>query len=259
MSAITIQPISAFFDNYIWSIQDSHSAIIVDPGKADPVIEYLSAHKLSLNAILVTHHHPDHVGGIKQLKQTFPEAKVIGFRDARYDGIEYEYTEGDSFTLLGLEISLFEVPGHTLDHVAFVTAVDGTPCLFSGDTLFSGGCGRLFEGSAEQMHNSLGKFKALPDNTKIYCAHEYTLSNLGFAQTLMPENPDLEDYLSKCEALRKNNQSTIPTTLHTEKKINPFLRETDPEIIDNLEKLGYTELDNSVNCFAAIRKAKDQA
>lgn len=259
MSTITIQPIPAFFDNYIWSIQDSQSAVVVDPGQAEPVMEYLAAHQLTLNAILVTHHHPDHVGGIRQLKAAYPAAKVIGFREARYDGIEYEYSEGDSFTLLGLELTMIEVPGHTLDHVAYFTYVNDTPCLFSGDTLFSGGCGRLFEGSPEQMYNSLLKFKALPDNTKIYCAHEYTLSNLGFAQTLMPENTHLASYRSKCERLRENNQSTIPTLLETEMKVNPFLRETDAEIIDNLKNLGYTKLDDPVSCFAAIRKAKDQA
>lgn len=259
MSEITIQPISAFTDNYIWSIHDSKRSVIVDPGQAKPVLEFLSEHQLTLEAILVTHHHPDHVGGINQLKKEFPSAKVIGFKDARYEGIEYEYGEGDCLTLLGLDFSVIEVPGHTLDHIAFVTTVDGTPCLFCGDTLFSGGCGRLFEGTPAQMYHSLGKLKALPDDTEIYCAHEYTLANLRFAQTLMQDNADLREYSLQCEALRMNNVSTIPTTLELEKKINPFLRETDTEIIDNLEKCGYTQLANPVSCFAAIRKAKDKA
>ncbi|KZY74769.1 hypothetical protein A3742_04140 [Oleiphilus sp. HI0071] len=259
MGTITIEAIPAFVDNYIWCIQDAKTAIVVDPGQAEPVLEHLKQHQLSLDAILVTHHHPDHVGGIERLKQVFPSAKVIGFKESRYAGVEHEHVEGDCFTLLGLEFRVIEVPGHTLDHIAFLTVLDNRPRLFSGDTLFSGGCGRLFEGTAEQMLHSLEKFKLLPDSTDIYCAHEYTLSNLAFAKTLMPSNQDLHEYNSKCESLRSGNQSTIPTSLQLEKKVNPFLRETDPEIIDNLRNLGYINLDDAVACFSAIRKAKDQA
>lgn len=259
MSNITIQAINAFFDNYIWCIHDSENAIIVDPGQADPVLQYLTENDLKLSAILVTHHHPDHVGGIEKLKEVFTDLTVIGFSQARYPGIEEAYSDGDAFERLGLSFRVLEVPGHTLDHIAYVTHVNDTPRLFSGDTLFSGGCGRLFEGSAEQMHRSLAKFKALPANTLVYCAHEYTLSNLKFAMSLMPENSDLKLYTTECEERREKKQSTIPSTLDTELKINPFLRESDPEIIDNLQKLGYINLNDAVSCFAAIRTAKDQA
>lgn len=259
MNKLRVQSIPAFTDNYIWSIENGTSAVIVDPGHAEPVIQHLQDNNLQLNAILVTHHHGDHVGGIKRLKEVYPSATIIGFRNATYAGIEEPYEGNDTFQLLDIEFSLIEVPGHTLDHVAYFAHFDQSPVLFCGDTLFSGGCGRLFEGSAEQMYTSLCKVKGLPGNTQIYCAHEYTLANLEFARTLNPTNQDLLDYQALCASKRSNNESTIPTTLQTEIKVNPFLRETDPEIIDNLRKLGYTELNDSIDCFAAIRKAKDLA
>lgn len=259
MNKFRVVPIPAFMDNYIWSIENDTSAIIVDPGQAEPVIQHLQKNNLRLNAILVTHHHGDHVGGIKHLKEVYPSTNIIGFKNSSYPGIKESYGDNDTFKLLDIEFSLIEVPGHTLDHVAYFAYLDHSPILFCGDTLFSGGCGRLFEGSAEQMYTSLSKIKALPETTLIYCAHEYTLANLEFARTLNPTNRDLLDYQERCESKRSNNESTIPTSLQTEIKVNPFLRETDPEIVDNLRKLGYTELNDSVHCFAAIRKAKDLA
>ena len=259
MNKLNVHSIPAFVDNYIWSIEDGSSAIVVDPGQAEPVIEHLQSKGLDLVAVLVTHHHGDHVGGINRLKELYPQAKVTGFKNSTYPGIEHPYAEGDAFTLLGMEFRLIEVPGHTLDHVAYFTHLNNKPILFCGDSLFSGGCGRLFEGSAEQMYASLSKIKALPEDTLIYCAHEYTMANLHFAATLNPGNADLMEYQSLCAAKRDCNESTIPTCLQTEIKVNPFLRETDPEIIDNLEKLGYKKLNDSIHCFAAIRKAKDLA
>lgn len=259
MNKLRVKAIPAFMDNYIWSIENDTCAIIVDPGQAEPVIQHLQNHNLQLKAILVTHHHGDHVGGIKRLKEVYPSTNIIGFANASYLGIEEAYSENDTFKVLGIEFTLIEVPGHTLDHVAYFAYLDNSPVLFCGDTLFSGGCGRLFEGSPEQMYTSLCKIKALPETTLIYCAHEYTLANLEFARTLNPTNRELFAYQEHCTSKRSNDESTIPTSLQTEIKVNPFLRETDPEIIDNLRKLGYTELNDSVHCFAAIRKAKDLA
>jgi len=259
MSNISIFPISAFSDNYIWCIHNQRKAIVVDPGDAKPVESYLAQHGLTLEAILVTHHHPDHVGGIKSLKQAFPFVEVLGYSDAKYSGIETAFEDAQSFNRLGIEFTLVAVPGHTLDHVAYYCVVDGTTRLFCGDTLFSGGCGRLFEGTAKQMHHSLSKFKALPNDTLVYCAHEYTLSNLSFAKTLMPNNADLERYIETCNEKRDASSPTLPSNLETELKVNPFLRETDPEIIDNLRSLDYKELNTPVDIFAAIRHAKDHA
>lgn len=259
MSNISITAIPAFTDNYIWCLDNTTDAIIVDPGAAEPVINYLKDQSLNLSKILVTHHHFDHIGGIADLKKVFPNAEVVGFKGAKIKDLETHVSEGDQFSALGLEFSVLEVPGHTLDHIAYITDLENTPRLFCGDTLFSAGCGRLFEGTPQQMYQSLSKIKALPANTLVYCAHEYTLANTAFAKSLMPKNSALVKYDSACMDKRNDDLSTIPTVLSVEMNINPFLRESDAEMIDNLQELGYKDLSKPEDVFAAARDAKDKA
>tara|TARA_R110002167_G_scaffold67357_5_gene190383 strand:+ start:120 stop:920 length:801 start_codon:yes stop_codon:yes gene_type:complete len=263
---IYIHGIQAFSDNYIWCLfNDNGQAIIIDPGCAEPVECFLAENNLTLEAILITHHHPDHIGGVRQLKEKYAP-KIFGYEGAAFDFLDYELSDSQIFKVLNLEFTVIEVPGHTLDHIAFYTEVSATnsqgnttlqPSLFCGDTLFSAGCGRLFEGTAEQMFDSLNKFAKLPSNTLIYCAHEYTLNNLAFAKTLMPNNEALSAYISHCEEKRHKGQSTIPTILSTELEINPFLRHDDPEIYHNLKSRGLITNRNSQEIFRAVRKAKD--
>tara|TARA_R110001599_G_scaffold9079_2_gene45178 strand:+ start:3779 stop:4579 length:801 start_codon:yes stop_codon:yes gene_type:complete len=263
---INIHGIPAFTDNYIWCLfDDENNAIIIDPGCAEAVEKFLTANNLKLVAILVTHHHHDHIGGVQQLKEKY-SPNIFGFKEANFDFLDFKFSDGQLFNVLNLEFKTIEVPGHTLDHIAFyvdIPTIDSKgntilqPSLFCGDTLFSAGCGRLFEGTAEQMFNSLNKLAILPSNTLIYCAHEYTLSNLAFAKTLMPNSEALSSYISHCKEKRSNGQATIPTTLSTELEINPFLRHDDPEIYYNLKSLGLITEQNSQEVFRAVRKAKD--
>ena len=262
MANLEIACIPAFSDNYIWCIHDTKHAFVVDPGQAGPVEDFLDEMDLELSGVLVTHHHPDHVGGITQLQKTRPALRILGARHAKYKGITEALGDGESSEVLGHSLHLVDVPGHTLDHVAYVGKLKGEHApssLFCGDTLFSGGCGRLFEGSPVQMHSSLSKLKALPESTEVYCAHEYTLANLAFAKTLMPNNTALNRYIQQCESKRARNEATIPSTIGTELAINPFLRDDDAEIIENLRLLNYKELGSAATIFAAMRDAKDRA
>lgn len=263
---IKIHGIEAFNDNYIWCIfNEKNNAIIVDPGCAKSVDAFLTKHNLNLEAILITHHHFDHIGGVKQLKEKH-SPKIYGYKGADFDFLDFTLVDGQKFKLLELEFKTIEVPGHTLDHIAFFVDIPSSdiddnkvmqPSLFSGDTLFSAGCGRLFEGTAEQMFSSLNKLAALPANTLIYCAHEYTLSNLAFAKSLMPNNKDLSSYISLCEEKRQQGLATVPSTLSTELKINPFLRNDDPEIYSSLKNRGLIKTMNELEVFRATRMAKD--
>jgi hydroxyacylglutathione hydrolase len=215
----------AFTDNYIWMLHDGHQALVVDPGDSVPVVEALNRLGLRLTGILVTHHHADHVGGLAALHSRLegpiwgPAGEAIGVDCVRMAG-------GQHLSWAGLEFSVLDVPGHTAGHVAyFLPAHDAeTPVLFCGDTLFSGGCGRLFEGTPSQMYHSLQSLAALPGSTRVCCAHEYTLSNLRFALAVEPGNQALQRYAEHCTALRARSLPTLPATLATELQINPFLR-----------------------------------
>lgn len=256
---LNIVPIHAFTDNYIWCLVDSntHTAAVVDPGDANPVFAFLSKENLELSEILVTHHHPDHTGGLSSLKNRFPEARVIGYAEANYSGVDDAKREGDSFTILGTTFDVIEVPGHTIDHIAFYAPAQNTlskPALFCGDTLFSGGCGRLFEGSPQQMHDSLTKLMQLPSETLVYCTHEYTLANLKFAQTVEPGNLALLDYAKQADEVRAQDQPTLPSTLALEAKINPFLRTNSKEV---RAYCGASPEVAPERVFAELRKAKD--
>lgn len=230
-----ISAVPAFQDNYIWIIQDSkrQSATVVDPGDATPVIDFLNAHGLRLDAVLITHHHADHCGGLEALlhdafeRNPDQHVAVYGPENKAIAGITTIVKENDKVLLHEgtLRLNVLEVPGHTADHIAYVgTNGENTPVLFCGDTLFAGGCGRLFEGTAEQMWESLQKLTVLPDDTAVYCAHEYTLSNLKFAAHVLPNDPAIAQRLGHVAALRAAQQPTVPSLIGIEKQSNPFLK-----------------------------------
>lgn len=224
-------PLPAFADNYIWMLHDGRKALVVDPGDAQPVLEALQREGLQLETILVTHHHADHTGGVAQLRDT-TGAQVFGPAGEEMPEPLTRLSGGDVCTGMGLSFQVIDVPGHTAGHIAYYCeAWDGAPLLFCGDTLFSGGCGRLFEGTPAQMLASLDSLAALPDNTRVCCTHEYTLSNLKFALAVEPGNADLQQYNAHCQELRSHNIPTLPSTIARERKINPFLRSRVPAVM----------------------------
>ena len=247
----------AFDDNYIWMLHDGLRAAVVDPGDADPVNAALDAHGLQLAAILVTHHHPDHVAGIDELRPRL-QGPVYGPARERIPAPFVPLAEGDRIEVLGLRFDVIEVPGHTAGHIAYVTHDEGaSPLLFCGDTLFSAGCGRLFEGTAAQMQASLARLATLPDTTRVCCTHEYTLSNLRFAAAVEPANADVAAHLRHCEALRAQQQITLPSTLALERRINPFLRWSEPAVVDAAVAQGAPGRD-PVAVFGALREWKNR-
>ena len=254
--SLQVTAIPAFDDNYLWLIHDQEYAAIVDPGDAASVEAALAAHQLKLAAILLTHHHADHAGGVPALLRHW-NVPVYGPASERIPGISHPLRQGDVVTLTSpeLRLSVLDVPGHTAGHIAYVA--ESEPWLFCGDTLFAGGCGRLFEGTAEQMTNSLEKSSALPDNTKVYCAHEYTVSNLRFAVAAEPDNPRTAERLTAAQALRARGIATVPSTLGEEKLTNPFLRYREKSIVDLLKSSGRLDNENPVKAFAALREWKN--
>lgn len=253
--------VPAFRDNYLWLIHDGVQAAVVDPGDAAPVEQALAQHGLSLEAILLTHHHADHVGGVAALAAQ-RDLPVYGPRAEAIAGVTHPLAEGDSVGLpgLGLRFRVLEVPGHTRGHIAYVRATPGAHWLFCGDTLFAGGCGRLFEGSPAQMAHSLERLAALPDDTQVYCAHEYTLSNLAFALKAEPGNPALPARLAHERAKRERGEPTLPSTIGLEKATNPFLRWRGPGIAATLASEGLLEPGaGETAAFAALREWKNRS
>lgn len=256
MATLQVLAIPAFNDNYFWLIHDGTHAAVVDPGDAAPVLAALALHRLTLTTILLTHHHADHVGGVAELSRLC-NVQVWGPRAEAIPGITQRVGEGDPVKLGAPEISLsvLDVPGHTRGHIAYIAPAQGW--LFCGDTLFAGGCGRLFEGTPEQMETSLNKLAALPGETLVYCAHEYTMSNLRFARAVDPDNQALLVRFENDQAKRDRLQPTVPSTIALERATNPFLRSHERAIISALQGAGKLENDTGSASFAALRLWKN--
>src|SRR3954471_9565111 len=250
-----VVPVSAFKDNYVWTLRRGTYAAVVDPGEAGPVLEYLQREKLSLAAILATHHHADHVGGIAQILEKF-RVPVYGPRNEPIATLTHPVSEGDEVSVpeLGVTFSVLDIPGHTRAHIAYY----GAGALFCGDTLFACGCGRVFEGTTEQMYGSLEKLRALPDETKVYCGHEYTLANIGFAKAVEPGNAVLGPRDPRDLRSRAGGRPALPSTLGDEKATNPFLRCSDPVVIESANKYLGARISDPVRVFAALRDWKNQ-
>lgn len=250
-------PLPAFDDNYIWMFHDGHRALVVDPGDAQPVLAALQHESLQLQGILVTHHHGDHTGGVDTLRDA-TGARVFGPATERMPEPLQRLHGGDTVNVLELNFRVMDVPGHTAGHIAYFAEVpDAAPVLFCGDTLFSAGCGRLFEGTPQQMQASLALLCTLPGHTRVCCTHEYTVSNLKFAVEVEPDNPQLLAYQSQCQALRQQGLPTLPSTLEMERQINPFLRSEQPTIVASARRFDAQGLAHN-GVFATLRQWKNQ-
>jgi hydroxyacylglutathione hydrolase len=255
---VAVLHVPAFEDNYIWLVRGSSArhVAVVDPGDASPVLAYCTEHRLTPCAILCTHYHYDHVGGIEDLVKHHA-IPVYGPAAERIPCITRRVQDGDVVSVpeLALAFQVISVPGHTKGHVAYY----GHGMLFCGDTLFSAGCGRLFEGTAEQMHASLAKLAALPDDTLVYCGHEYTLANIGFAKSVEPGNEALATREHADAAARAEGRPTLPSTIGREKATNPFLRASEPAVIAAANKYLGARAASPVAVFAALRDWKNRA
>jgi len=255
---VRLQALPAFNDNYIWLLHDDAGrALVVDPGQAEPVLAAADADGWRPSAILLTHHHPDHVGGTAQLQACWPGLPVFAADDPRIDGAPIPVGHGQRITAGGRRLDVIGVPGHTTSHVAFHLEDADESLLFCGDTLFSLGCGRLFEGSAAQMHGSLSRLAALPGHTRVCCGHEYTLSNAAFARVVEPDNPALRRRTEEAQAMRDAALPTLPSTIADELACNPFLRCDQPAVIDAVARRMGHQLADEIEVFAELRRWKD--
>lgn len=255
---MNLLPLPAFADNYIWLVHDGRRALVVDPGDAQPVFDALQRLGLQLDTILVTHHHADHTGGVNALRDA-TGARVLGPAREKVPEPLTRLNGGDRCTALGIDFDVIDVPGHTAGHIAFFAAgMPGGPVVFCGDTLFSGGCGRLFEGTPAQMLASLTALSALPSDTRVCCAHEYTLGNLKFARVVEPANEELVHHMARCEALRAAAQPTLPSSIGLERKINPFLRTAVTQVRQAAQAFDPNTSHDEASVLGALRTWKNQ-
>jgi hydroxyacylglutathione hydrolase len=261
-SSYSIIAIPAFQDNYLWLIRDDNgNAVAVDPGDATPVLAYLQAHALTLTGILITHRHHDHIDGIEQLLSQW-QVPVYGPNSSYIPQITEIVKHEDSVTLFNesespITLAVMEVPGHTLDHIAYFGHINSEPALFSGDTIFAAGCGRLFDGTSQQLNRSLQRLNQLPEATQIYCSHEYTLSNLAFAHTVESDNAAINQRIERETKKRARHLPTLPTTLKLERETNPFLRYLRPTVTDSINEHWQSGWSTPDEIFAALRRWKD--
>jgi len=252
-----VSALHAFNDNYIWMIDNGVGAIVIDPGDVAPVWQALEARSLALEAVLLTHKHHDHVGGVGALRKRY-KLPVYGPARDQIESVTHALKEGDavaSRNFPGLALKVIEVPGHTNGHIVYYAAKQ--KWLFCGDMLFGAGCGRMMEGTPQIMVSSLAKLTALPDDTLVFSAHEYTISNLRFALEIEPGNPDILKRMREDSAKREKGQPTLPSTMALEKATNPFLRNKEPPVIENLFAMGRLKEKNAVEAFAVMREWKN--
>ena len=250
---LSVEPIKAYTDNYIWLVSTNEGSIVVDPGESKEILNLVDSNKIDLKGVLITHHHYDHTNGLLDLTNKM-NLEVYGPK--KIEGINNIVKESDKFSLIGIDFEVIEIPGHTLDHLAFYSSNNKDPILFCGDTLFAGGCGRVFEGTFEQMFKSLKKISNYPKETKIFCGHEYTLSNLKFALEVDKDNKQLADEYINVKKLISSDIPSLPTNLNKELKVNPFLRCNEINIKNKvIDK--FDIIDNELEIFTALRKWKD--
>ena len=251
---LSVEPIKAFTDNYIWLVSTNEGSIVIDPGESENIQKLINNETIDLKGILITHHHYDHTNGLGELVKK-NKLEVFGPIN-NIDGINHRLNDKDKISIIGIDFDVISIPGHTLDHIGFYSANVNNPILFCGDTLFAGGCGKIFEGTYEQMFNALKKITKLPKNTNIYCGHEYTLSNLKFALEVDGTNKELIKEFKKVENKINSNTPSLPTRLDKELKVNPFLRCDNVNIKNKIiEKFNVS--DNELEIFTALRKWKD--
>ena len=253
---LDIHTIPAFSDNYFWLVHArvERAAWVVDPGDAGPVQAALARLDLDLAGIVVTHHHPDHTGGVSRLAERH-DARIVGPASERIPQVQRTLGDGDAVEIAGARFEVIEVPGHTLDHIAYHCTTEAV--LFCGDTLFAGGCGRVFEGTAAQMQTSLARLAALPGDTRVYCAHEYTLANLAFARLVEPDNDALAAREAEARSLRAADTPTVPSTIGLERATNPFLRWAEAPVVAAASERRGTRVEEPAAVFAEIRRWKD--
>ena len=250
---LSVEPIKAYTDNYIWLVSTNEGSIVVDPGESKEILNLIDSNKIDLKGVLITHHHYDHTNGLLDLTNKM-NLEVYGPK--KIEGINNIVKESDKFSLIGIDFEVIEIPGHTLDHLAFYSSNNKDPILFCGDTLFAGGCGRVFEGTFEQMFKSLKKISNYPKETKIFCGHEYTLSNLKFALEVDEDNKQLADEYINVKKLISSDIPSLPTNLNKELKLNPFLRCNEINIKNKIIDK-FDIIDDELEIFTALRKWKD--
>ena len=250
---LSVEPIKAYTDNYIWLVSTNEGSIVVDPGESKEILNLIDTNEIDLKGVLITHHHYDHTNGLLDLTNKM-NLEVYG--PEKIEGINNIVKESDKFSLIGIDFEVIEIPGHTLDHLAFYSSNNKDPILFCGDTLFAGGCGRVFEGTFEQMFKSLKRISKYPKETQVFCGHEYTLSNLKFALEVDKDNKQLADEYINVKKLISSDIPSLPTNLNKELKVNPFLRCNEINIKNKvIDK--FDIIDDELEIFTALRKWKD--